>query len=441
MKILVLDVYPHATYRIAKDNNGGYGTGNELGDRPIAKLLTWVLKRSMDYPPLYAVSILGQLRKDGHEVEYSRKIPDEAYDLYLIPTSIVAHETEVAAIKTLHEVFPSTPIIAIGPFATALPQPYIDAGGSALIGDPEIYFQNSDLNIVSWQCFPSRFEVSGILDVDNLVTPAWDIVLKVIKTKFGFLGKGITVPILASRGCPYSCSHYCVYPLQQGKKVRSRSSELVVAEMLQLYKELGIINFQFRDPVFTINRKYVESLCKAIIATDIPFRFAAEFHLKDVDEELAALLYQAGLRLAFVGIESVSSSVLSNAKRMTIPIDSQSAKVKLLQKVGIKVKAMYIFGLPMDDHKSIKETISYALNLNSDYGQFSVFTPYPGTPVFTEYKDKIIAEKYENFTQWRLVFKHDYLSPKDIREYLSKAYSAYYTNPKWIFHKVVKLIK
>ena len=41
--------------------------------------------------------------------------------------------------------------------------------------------------------------------------------------------------------------------------------------------------------------------------------------------------------------------------------------------------------------------------INSSYAQFSVFTPYPGTPVFNEYKDKITKNKYEDFTQWQLV--------------------------------------
>jgi radical SAM superfamily enzyme YgiQ (UPF0313 family) len=214
----------------------------------------------------------------------------------------------------------------------------------------------------------------------------------------------------------------------------------VVAEMVYLYKSLRIKNFQFRDPVFTINRKYVEELCHEIINTKIKFRFAAEFHLKDIDKSLADLLYRAGLRLAFVGIESVSSKVLSDAKRMTIPIDEQSLRVKILQKSGIKVKAMYIFGLPKDDHLTISDTINYALKLNSDYGQFSIFTPYPGTPVFKEYQDIIITKRYEDFTQWQLVFKHQHLTSKEIRSYLSKAYTAYYTNPMWIFYKIFRFM-
>ena len=35
------------------------------------------------------------------------------------------------------------------------------------------------------------------------------------------------------------------------------------------------------------------------------------------------------------------------------------------------------------------KTVDYAIKINSSYAQFSVFTPYPGTPVYKEYEDKI----------------------------------------------------
>ena len=40
-----------------------------------------------------------------------------------------------------------------------------------------------------------------------------------------------SLPILATRGCPYSCFKYCVYPLQQGRKPRQRDPKLIVDEL------------------------------------------------------------------------------------------------------------------------------------------------------------------------------------------------------------------
>ena len=139
----MLDVYPVVDYRICKDNNGGFGTGNDFGDSFIPKLLKTYLKKAIDFPPLSFVSTMGQLRNSGHEIVYSRNILNEKFDLCILSSSIVAHETELKAIVNLKK--NKIPTIAIGPFATSMPDPYISAGAKVLIGEPEFYFLNCNL--------------------------------------------------------------------------------------------------------------------------------------------------------------------------------------------------------------------------------------------------------------------------------------------------------
>ena len=52
------------------------------------------------------------------------------------------------------------------------------------------------------------------------------------------------------------------------------------------------------------------------------------------------------------------------------------------------VSAMYILGFPTDTDSTIKKQLITQKKLNTTYAQFSVWTPYPGTPVFEEYKEK-----------------------------------------------------
>ncbi len=219
--------------------------------------------------------------------------------------------------------------------------------------------------------------------------------------------------------------------------MRSRTPGAVVTEMHHWKKILGVSSFLFRDPVFSINRSYVEDLCEAIGQGGEKFKFGVELHLKDIDENLADRLKQAGLSLVYAGIESITPEVLQNIKRQTIGKDEQAQKVRMLERRGIKVKTMYIFGLLNDTKETIRATFEYARKLCSAYGQFSIFTPYPGTPIFEEYKEKISTERYEDFTQWELVFNHPNLSSEAIRELLNMAYFRYYTNPRWL----VKLLR
>ena len=58
----------------------------------------------------------------------------------------------------------------------------------------------------------------------------WEDYVKLypLRNDFFNLKQKIAIPILGTRDCPYSCFHYCTYPLQQGRKVRARSVENII---------------------------------------------------------------------------------------------------------------------------------------------------------------------------------------------------------------------
>ena len=87
---------------------------------------------------------------------------------------------------------------------------------------------------------------------------------------------------------------------------------------------------------------------------------------------------------------------------------------------------MFIIGNPEDTEDTIMQTIKYSKYLPSLYAQFSVFTPYPGTPIYKDYEDLIYEKKLENFDQYRLTFRHNHLSENKIEELKSKAYFKFY---------------
>ena len=104
MNILFLDPYPDVSYRISKDQNGAYGTANNYGNNFFSKLLNLFVKSSIDCPQLFTVQSIGELKAIGHKVKYSRKVDEGLkynYDLIVVSSSIVCHETEIEAIKIL----------------------------------------------------------------------------------------------------------------------------------------------------------------------------------------------------------------------------------------------------------------------------------------------------------------------------------------------------
>ena len=130
-------------------------------------------------------------------------------------------------------------------------------------GEPEAFFFNLDINKKNLESFFNKDikspEVPQIIEnLDKLPYPSWDEYLIKYDLRNNFLGfnSKTAIPIVATRGCPYSCFNYCTYTLQQGRKVRMRSVSQIVDEIKYWIKTVGTNKFVFRDPVFSINKKH-----------------------------------------------------------------------------------------------------------------------------------------------------------------------------------------
>ena len=438
MKILIIDTYKEAVYRISKDTSGGYGTGNNFGDSFFPNFLKKTLKRIHDWPPMFAVYSYSVLIEQGHDVKFSRKLPEdfEKYDLFIIASSIVCCETELNLIKKIKN--KRNNIFAIGPFATNKPELYSNVGATVISGEPEFYFlqkNNFEIDLKKKIIF-----VNHNFELDDLPFPSWDTIIKNTKKVSLLFGNYSTLPILATRGCPYSCFKYCVYPLQQGRKVRQRSPEKIVDEMEYFKNKMNIGMFVFRDPVFSINRKHTIEFAEELIKRELNLKFIIETHLRILDSELIKILKKAGLKGTKVGVESADQTVLSSADRFTIEKDEQFKKIRELEENKIQVSAMFILGFPSDTEDTMLNTINYAKQLNTTYAQFSVWTPYPGTPIFEEYKNKIDVTKYEEYDQYNLIYKHNILDKKKVRFYLEKSYESFYLRFGWIKKFILSFI-
>ena len=430
MKILLLDPQRKVAHRISKDTSGGYGTGNDFGDTLVPNTLKYLIKKNSHWPPMHAVYTYGVLEKMGHQIVYKEELPDDFsnFDLFIIVSSIVCCETEVEIIKLLK--LKNKKIFVIGPFATNIPKKYCEAGASVISGESEFYFldnkkfeEDLDKEIVK---FNHNFSV------DDLPYPPWDKVIEDFGAVNNLFGRNRSIPILGTRGCPYSCQTYCVYPLQQGRTVRQREPKKIVDEMEYWKKNFGINMFIFRDPVFSINKKHTLEFCKELYERNLNIKFVIETHLRILDTNLIKELLKCGLKGTKVGVESSNAEVLSNADRFTVSKDVQLTKIRELEDNKIMVSAMFIIGFPTDTEKTINNTIEYAKSLNTSFAQFSVWTPYPGTPIFKKFEDKILVKKYESFDQYNLVYRHELFDAKKIRFFLSKAYSKYYFRFSWI---------
>ena len=440
MKFLILDVYPSNDWRVVKDTAGGYGTGNDFGNSLLSLIANKLVSKMICMPPMYSMYIYSILKRKGFDVEYERDYNKESVidkaDYIIMPSSIVAHETEVEVLKYL--TIKSKKVFVVGVFSSVLKDNYLMKNSFVVPGEPESFFLNLKFDKENLDNFFTSnknnipIQNNFINDLDLLPFPDWNYYIKKHPLRNNFLSfnSKTAIPILASRGCPYSCFNYCTYPLQQGRKVRLRSVKNVVDEIKYCLETINTNKFVFRDPVFSINRKFTVALCEEIIKNKLKIEFLIETHLKNLDDELIKLLKTAGLKIVYIGIESSSPEVLSGIKRFTVDNDHQYQIIKKLVEKNIIVKSMFMFGNPDDNEDTIKDTIDYSLALPNQLVQYSVFTPYPGTPIYKDFKEKIIETKYENFNQYNLIYKHKILDNFKLRKLKNYGYKKFYFNFK-----------
>lgn len=434
MKIVLLQTKSKKKGFVNKDVSGGMGTVSYFGNSLMARILTLLKKEGINYPVLTMGYLAGILNHHAHEVSVvNDAIPPKDIDLVIIYSSIVDFRNEVEYARRIKEQT-SAKVCIVGPFATVKPEIYLPHVDFVIKGEPEAFFMNFN----SQSSFPKGIVEAGIVEnLDTLPFPDWEVFpLDSFKYKPYFMfSKGKRFfPIISSRGCTFSCAQYCPYPITAGKKWRDRSPNNVVDEIEFLVKELNTGLLLFRDPIFTINKERVSLIAKEIMKRKIDVHYVCETHINCLDEALIDLLYDSGLRSIKVGIESANKTVLSSAGRKPINTEHQERIVAYCDKKKIAVTAFYILGLPDDTEQSILETIEYAKKLNTIGAQFTISTPYPGTPFFENMdKDGLITDyDFEHYDIHTPVYRHKNLSKEQLIKLKGKAYNSYYFRLKWI---------
>src|SRR5207245_9065970 len=75
--------------------------------------------------------------------------------------------------------------------------------------------------------------------------------------------KGLTVPILATRGCPYQCT-YCSSPNMWTQRWIPRDPVDVAEEIEHLHRTYGAVNFPFQDLTAIIRKDWIVAFCREI---------------------------------------------------------------------------------------------------------------------------------------------------------------------------------
>ncbi|HON55641.1 MAG TPA: cobalamin-dependent protein, partial [bacterium] len=108
-------------------------------------------------------------------------------------------------------------------------------------------------------------------DLDKFGMPAWDMIKPETypPAQHGAFYKNFPIaPIILTRGCPFRCT-FCAGNLIMGRKIRKRSPDSIIEEILYLYKNHNIHEFHFINDNFTQNRQFAIEILKKLKALNL----------------------------------------------------------------------------------------------------------------------------------------------------------------------------
>jgi radical SAM superfamily enzyme YgiQ (UPF0313 family) len=237
-----------------------------------------------------------------------------------------------------------------------------------------------------------------IKDLDSLPFPAYHLLPnfpRLYKLPLFSYPKSPNTSIISSRGCPYACSYCDRSVFSRG--FRFNSPEYILEHVAMLNRDYGIRHVFFYDDLFTFDRKRVAEFCELKARKGIKVSYNCIARLEHVDAELLALLKGSGCWQVNFGIESGDPEVLKKHRKF-YGLDEVGQKLLMVKEAGMRVKGLFMVGLPGEDEAAIRRTIDYALSLPLDEINVTKFTPFPGAPVYKDIRD--FGEFEEN---WELM--------------------------------------
>ena len=197
----------------------------------------------------------------------------------------------------------------------------------------------ADLSAGRWS---DRYD-GGQADIRRSPLPRWDLYP---------VRRAVAGALQTTRGCPFNCE-FCDVIQYQGRKQRHKTIDQVLAELSLLHSH-GFRNVFLVDDNFTVHRRFARDMLSAIAewnqAQREPVSFLTQASLDIArDEDMLELCHAAGVRMLFMGIETINDDSLRETGKLQNLLMPMQESVSRIVSSGIAVQAGAIVGFDHDD--------------------------------------------------------------------------------------------
>jgi radical SAM superfamily enzyme YgiQ (UPF0313 family) len=190
--------------------------------------------------------------------------------------------------------------------------------------------------------------------------------------------------LIAQLGCPFNCGFCGGRESAAFRRIRIRSSENIIQEIVHLYKEYGVKGFMMYDDELNVNPNMVELMNLISSAQEdlgADFRLRGFMKSQLLTDEQAEAMYRAVFRWILVGFESGSPRILKNINKRATR-EENTRCMEIAGRHGLKVKALMSVGHPGESEETIRATHDWLLEAAPDKFDISIITTYPGSLYF-----------------------------------------------------------
>ena len=229
--------------------------------------------------------------------------------------------------------------------------------------------------------------------------------------------------IIPSVGCPLGCN-FCTTSAFFGGKGKSvnfyESGDQLFEIMEHMERSMSVRSFFMMDENFLLNRPRAMQLLARMKQAGKAWSLYVFSSVNAIRKYTIEELVQLGVSWIWLGLESPNSTYakLQNS-------DTQTLSAELRQH-GIKLLGSTIVGLEHHTPENIRQEIEYAVSHCTDFHQFMLYTPVPGTPLFAQMQQegRMLdgVDLADIHGQFKFNFEHAAISREDSKRFLDWAF-------------------
>ena len=229
---------------------------------------------------------------------------------------------------------------------------------------------------------------------------------------------GTAATIIPSVGCPMGCN-FCTTSAFFGGKGKFinfyQTGDELFDVMCQAEDKLKVNSFFMMDENFLLHRPRALRLLQRMKEAGKSWTMAVFASANAIQE-----LVELGVTWIWMGLESPRSSYAKLHGADTRQLTHE------LQAHGIRVQGSTIIGLEHHTPNNMADEVGHAVAHDTDFHQFMLYTPVPGTPLYNEMSDqgRLLQDMdpADIHGQFKFNFHHAAISRDDSKKFLDWAF-------------------